>query len=114
MLRMRTICQFSLYFLIWNKPWHFSAEQAKLLEELGSEAKSVPQLNTSNEWIYFGPYVRFKPIYESPFMEPIKAAKSIYICEFCLTPLVDCILFKNHIVIQEHLMEVLPKNFVVS
>lgn len=73
------------------------AEQAKLLEELGSEAKSVPQLNTSNEWIYFGPYVRFKPIYESPFMEPIKAAKSIYICEFCLTPLVDCILFKNHI-----------------
>lgn len=54
--------------------------------------------NTHNNWVQFGQFVRFKPLYESAYLEPILTADIIYICEFCLTPMENCDKFKSHVV----------------
>jgi len=57
--------------------------------------------NHRNQWIQFGQFVRYKPLYESAYQEPIQSAPIVYICEFCLTPLAHLEQFRSHVVVIE-------------
>lgn len=59
---------------------------------------SEDKLLNLHEWVYLGPYIRLKPIYESSYPEPIQFKATIYICEFCLRPMINLFEFKNHVV----------------
>lgn len=59
---------------------------------------ALQKLNVLNQWIYFGQFVRFKPIYESSYSNDIASVPNVYICEFCFRSLPDLCQFRNHLV----------------
>uniref|UniRef100_A0A915CZZ1 Histone acetyltransferase n=1 Tax=Ditylenchus dipsaci TaxID=166011 RepID=A0A915CZZ1_9BILA len=79
----------------------FRKERNGNKEDLALQCKlshlSNQMMCISMQWLYFGPHIRFKPIYESSYPEPIQSSALVYICEFCLRPLNDLCQFKNHL-----------------
>ncbi|KAI3419673.1 hypothetical protein GPALN_004107 [Globodera pallida] len=71
-------------------------QACNMLNELGfTPAKDIR--NSNNHWLQFGQFVRFQPLYESAYQEPIRSAKIIYVCEFCLAHMVDIDKFRSHV-----------------
>lgn len=74
------------------------ALQLRVLAEMGLNLEeSDNNRNHRNQWIQFGQFVRYKPLYESAYQEPIQSAPIVYICEFCLTPLAHLEQFRSHV-----------------
>jgi len=75
-----------------------SALQKRVLTEMGIKPEGQSKRNTLNQWLQFGQFVRFKPLYEGSYAEPLNSASIIYVCEFCLTHFLSLHLFKTHVV----------------
>uniref|UniRef100_A0A914LKF3 Histone acetyltransferase n=1 Tax=Meloidogyne incognita TaxID=6306 RepID=A0A914LKF3_MELIC len=75
----------------------FSALQKRVLTEMGIKPEGQSKRNTLNQWLQFGQFVRFKPLYEGSYAEPLNSASIIYVCEFCLTHFLSLHLFKTHV-----------------
>lgn len=60
--------------------------------------------NIRNKWLQFGRFVRFQPLYESAYEEPIQNASTIFVCEFCLEPTDKIEEFRNHMVLQKNII----------
>ncbi|KAL7076832.1 hypothetical protein ACQ4LE_003655 [Meloidogyne hapla] len=74
----------------------FSALQKRVLAEMGIKPEGQSKRNVLNQWLQFGQFFRFKPLYEGSYAEPLNSASIIYVCEFCLIPLLSLDLFKTH------------------
>jgi hypothetical protein len=71
----------------------------RVLSEMGFNPEETgANRNTQNQWLQFGQFVRFRPLYESAYAQPIQSAPIIYVCEFCLTPMAELEQFRNHVV----------------
>ncbi|CAK5044892.1 unnamed protein product [Meloidogyne enterolobii] len=89
------IFRFSLLFI--SKNIFSSALQKRVLTEMGIKPEGQSKRNTLNQWLQFGQFVRFKPLYEGSYAEPLNSASIIYVCEFCLTHFLSLQLFKTHV-----------------
>uniref|UniRef100_A0A915NAA4 Histone acetyltransferase n=1 Tax=Meloidogyne javanica TaxID=6303 RepID=A0A915NAA4_MELJA len=56
----------------------FSALQKRVLTEMGIKPEGQSKRNTLNQWLQFGQFVRFKPLYEGSYAEPLNSASIIY------------------------------------
>uniref|UniRef100_A0A1I8AYG5 Histone acetyltransferase n=1 Tax=Meloidogyne hapla TaxID=6305 RepID=A0A1I8AYG5_MELHA len=63
---------------------------------MGIKPEGQSKRNVLNQWLQFGQFFRFKPLYEGSYAEPLNSASIIYVCEFCLIPLLSLDLFKTH------------------
>jgi GNAT superfamily N-acetyltransferase len=75
----------------------FSALQKRVLAEMGFNPEGQNNRNVLNQWLQFGQFVRFRPLYESSYFEPLNSAPIIYVCEFCLTHLLTLDQFTTHV-----------------
>ena len=95
--------QFSGLFLFLNafisfRMLSFSALQMRVLTEMGFNPEGQSNRNVRNQWLQFGQFVRFRPLYESSYLEPLNSSSIIYVCEFCLTHVLSLDQFKTHVV----------------
>jgi len=55
-------------------------------------------LPNKEQTFFFGPHTRFTELRDSAYPSEFRLADVVYVCEFCLRPMLSGVEFKNHVV----------------
>lgn len=56
------------------------------------------QLPNKEQTFFFGPHTKFTALRDSAYPAEFRLADVVYVCEFCLRPMLSVVEFKNHVV----------------